>query len=106
MTETIHALLMFILLAAAFILALRVAGWKLKRAVDGILVDLKRQKAFDRASAVQLHYGKRSPLQMGLRDYRPKALDLLIKQDIIRVFEGKYYLRDGENSALLRPGQK
>ena len=80
----------------AFILALRFAGWKTKRACDFILRDLQVKKAFDPASAVELPYSKTSLFHIGMRDYRPKALSALVKFDHVRMIEGeRYYLREG-----------
>ena len=85
-----------LILIGAFILSLRFAGWKTKRACDFILRDLQAKKAFDPASAVDLPYSKRSMFHIGMRDYRPKALGALVKLDHIRMQEeGRYYLRDG-----------
>jgi hypothetical protein len=96
MSETMKIILMVLITIGAFILTLRVAGWKMKRACDFIVRDLKERKAFDPASAVELPYCKTSMLRIGMRDYRPKALNALIKYDIIRVQEeGRYFLREG-----------
>jgi hypothetical protein len=96
MSETMKIILMVLLTIGAFILTLRVAGWKMNRACDFILRDLKERKAFDPASAVELPYCKSSMFRIGMRDYRPKALNALVKHDIIRVQEGgRYYLREG-----------
>jgi hypothetical protein len=33
---------------------------------------------------------------IGLRDYRPKALNALLENDVVRMLEGgRYYLREG-----------
>ena len=96
MSETMKIVLMVLLTIGAFILTLRVAGWKMKRACDFILRDLKARKAFDPASAAELPYCKTSIFHIGMRDYRPRALNALVKHDDIRVIEGgRYYLREG-----------
>ena len=96
MSETMKIVLMVLITIGAFILTLRVAGWKMKKASDFILRDLKEKKAFDPASAVELPYCKTSMFRIGLRDYRPKALGALVKYDVIRVQDGgRYYLREG-----------
>jgi hypothetical protein len=99
MPEAIKTVAMFIVLLGVLILVLRIAGWKIKKAADAIITDLKKQGAFDPASAVPLPYSKASSFHIGLRDYRPKALELLVKQDIVRALaESKYYLREQEGS--------
>jgi len=91
-----NMVLTVLIIVGAFILALRFAGWKTKRACDFILRDLQAKKAFDPASAVELPYSKTSMFHIGMRDYRPKALGALVKFDHIRMQEeGRYYLRDG-----------
>ena len=96
MSETMKIVLMVLITIGAFILTLRVASWKMKKASDFILRDLKEKKAFDPASAVALPYSKTSMFHIGMRDYRPKALNALVNHDDIRVVEGgRYYLREG-----------
>ena len=96
MSETMKTILLLLLTVGAFFFALRIAGWKMKRASDFILRDLKEKKAFDPASAVALPYSKTSMFHIGMRDYRPKALNALVNHDDIRVVEGgRYYLREG-----------
>ncbi|MHB8829888.1 MAG: hypothetical protein ACYC6Q_10225 [Syntrophales bacterium] len=94
MSETMKTIFMFLLLFGVLIVVLRIAGWKMKKAADAIVEDLKKQNALDPASAVELPYSKADLFHLGLRDYRPKALAALVGQDVVRVREdGKYYLR-------------
>jgi len=96
MTETFKAVLLILFIIGALFLVLRISAWKMKKAGDFIIGDLKRQKAFDPASAVELPYRKSSMLNIGLRDYRPHALQELINQDVVCVLEGdRYYLHGG-----------
>jgi hypothetical protein len=93
MSEVIETLLMFVILIGALILSLQIAGWKIRKAADQIILDLKTQKALDPGSAVMISFKKRSPFHVGMRDYRPKALELLVKQKIVRALaDDKYYL--------------
>lgn len=95
MPETLKTVLFILFVIGALFLALRIAGWKLKRACEFIIRDLKEKKAFDPASAVELPYAKEKMLNVGLRDYRPKALEELIRQDVVRTLEGgRYYLKE------------
>ena len=101
MSQTGKTLFMVFLLIAAFILANIFAGRRMKKAADFIIRDLKEKKAFDPASAVVLPYAKSAMFRIGLKDYRPGALQQLVKYDVVRSLEGgRYYLRDG-NQALL-----
>jgi hypothetical protein len=96
MPEAIKIILMILVAIGALILALRIAGWKMKKAGDFIIRDLKEKKALDPASAVELPYCKNPLFNIGLRDYRPRALEELVKHDIVRMLEGgRYYLREG-----------
>ena len=96
MSETLKTILFILLVIGALFFAFRITGWKMKKAGDFIIRDLKEKKAFDPASAVELPYAKSSIFHIGLRNYRPQALQDLIKQDVVRVLEeGRYYLREG-----------
>jgi hypothetical protein len=96
MTETIKTILLILFVIGALFLALRITGWKMKKAGNFIIRDLKEKKAFDPASAVELSYTKSSLIHIGLRDYRPRALQELMKQDVVRMLEGgRYYMREG-----------
>jgi len=105
MSETVKMILMILLTIAAFIFALRVAGWRMKRACEFIIRDLKQKKAVDPASAVELPYCKSSLFHIGMRDYRPRALGELVKHDVVRVQDGsRYYLREGYQQTVLGKG--
>jgi hypothetical protein len=96
MPEALKTILFILFVIGALFLALRIAGWKMKKACDFIIRDLKEKQAFDPASAVELPYAKNPTINVGLKDYRPKALEELFKQDVVRMLEGgRYYLREG-----------
>jgi len=96
MSETMKIILTVLILIGVLIITLHIAGWKMKRAGDFILRDLKQKKAFDPASAVELPYAKSSLFHIGLRDYRPKALNALVENGTIQALVGgRYYLREG-----------
>jgi hypothetical protein len=96
MSETVQLFLMILLTVCVLYLTLRIGAWKMKRACDFIIRDLKEKGAFDPASAVELPYSKSSVFHLGMRDYRPKALEQLLKLDVVRILEGgRYYLREG-----------
>jgi hypothetical protein len=96
MSETFKTILLILVAVGAVILALRIAGWKMKKACDFIVRDLKEKKALDPASAVELPYTKSQMINIGLKDYRPKALEELVKHDVVRMLDGgRCYLREG-----------
>lgn len=95
MTETIKIILFILSVIGGLFLVLRITAWKMKKAGDFIISDLKKKNAFGPASAVELPYTKSPMIGLGLRDYRPNALQELLKQDVVRMLEGKrYYLRE------------
>jgi hypothetical protein len=97
MSQSAKTWLIVLIAIAAFILANLIAGRRMKKAADFIIRDLKEKKAFDPATAVALPYGKGSAFRIGLKDYRPGALQQLVKYDVIRLREGeRYYLRDSQ----------
>ena len=83
-----------ILLAGAFILSRVVMGWRIRRACQQILKDLQGKDAFDPFTAVELPYARTRIFNIGLRDFRPKALVYLIQHEVVGLTEsGKYYLK-------------
>jgi hypothetical protein len=94
MSETVQIIIGFILLAAVFILTRYGMAWRIKQASISIIRDLEKKGATDAASAVELPYAKSSLFRLGLRDYRPKAVESLIHGDIVGITpDGKYYLK-------------
>ena len=101
MSQNVKTVFMVVLLIAAFILANLIAGRRMKKAADFIIRDLKEKKAFDPASAVALPYSKGTAFRIGFKDYRPGALQQLVKYEVIRLQEGdRYYLRDSHQATF------
>ena len=93
-----------VLLVAVYILTRFGVAWKMRRAAIAIIKDLKRQEAIDPFSAVALPYDKVMFFRFGLRDYRPKALEALIFNNLVgRTGEGKYYLTEQGRAARVSP---
>ncbi|MCE5282652.1 MAG: hypothetical protein LLG93_11170 [Deltaproteobacteria bacterium] len=106
MSETVKTLLLVLLTICAFILALRFAAWKVKRACQFIIRDLTQKGAFDPASAVTLPYSQSSLFRLGMKDYRPRALQQLVQHDVVRQLEGgRYYLCEGVRPDFLDGGK-
>ena len=73
----------------------RFHAWRVKRAYFFIVEDLKAREALDPQSSVELPYDRRPLLRMGMRDFRPQALQDMIANNIVEVTDsGKYYLKD------------
>jgi hypothetical protein len=82
------------LLIFVYLLTRKVNTWRIKRAYMGIIKDLEKREAFDETSAIALPYVSQSIFRVGVRDFRPKALQFLVASDIVGVTQaGKYYLK-------------
>ena len=100
MPETLKIILVLLAAIGAILLTLRWVVWKMKKAGEFIIRDLKKQGAFDPSTAVVLPYAESRLLRIGLRDYRPRVLQELVRHDIVRVVEGgRCYLREGRGPA-------
>lgn len=96
MSETAKIIFMLLLTLGAFLIARRIAGWQMKKAGEFIIKDLKDKRAFTPESAVELPYCKNRIFRVGLKDYRPRVMEQLVKHDVVRMLEGgKYYLCEG-----------
>jgi len=94
MSETAQIIVGIILLIGVYILTQVVVGYRIKRAARGIVRDLDLKKAYTPESAIELPYAKTNLFRIGLRDFRPKAVDALIQGGILgRTAAGKYYLK-------------
>lgn len=81
------------LLVIVYILSRYGIQWRIKRACLHVIKDLENNAALNPTSAVSLPYAKKSPLALGLRDFKPKAIQDMVLGGIIgRTEEGKYYL--------------
>jgi hypothetical protein len=95
MSEAIQIMVGILFLIAVYILTRFGVIWRIKRASFYIIQDLERQGAFDVASAAELPYDKPNYFRIGMRDYRPKALQSLLQSGIVlRTEGGKYYLSE------------
>lgn len=94
MSETLQIVFGILLLIAVYVLSQFVVGYRIRRAASGVVKDLERLGALDPASAAELPYAKASLLRIGLRDFRPKAVDALVRSDIVgRTAAGGFYLK-------------
>ena len=81
-------------LIVVYMLTRKVNTWRIKRAYMSIVKDLQKREAFEESSAIALPYASQSIFRVGVRDFRPKALQFLIASDIVGVTQaGKYYLK-------------
>ena len=78
-------------LIAVYILTRKVHAWRIKRTYMLIIKDLEREEAFDPRSAVELPYVRASLFRVGIRDYRPKALEYLVASRVVGMTESRRY---------------
>ncbi len=94
MTEVAQIILGVLFLILIFIATRYGIFLRIKGACKDVVKDLERRNALDQASAVELPYAKSSYFHIGLRDFRPKAVQSLLEGGIIgRTADGKFYLK-------------
>lgn len=94
MGETLQIFVGIALLIGVFLFSRVVMGWRIRRACVQILKDLEAKGAFDPFSAVELPYAKARFINIGLRDFKPKALQYMLQHDVVGITDaGHYYLK-------------
>ncbi len=94
MSESGQIIIAICVLIAVYMLTRKVNAWRVKRAYMRIIKDLENREAFDETSAIALPYVNQSIFRVGVRDFRPKALQFLVTSDIVGMTQaGKYYLK-------------
>jgi hypothetical protein len=112
MSGMIEEILLIIALLVFAYVVIRIANRRMQKAREYIVADLKKKRAVDYTSAVELSYSKNPLLRAGLKDFRPQALDALIKEEVVRMLDGGRYflLRDPdiaeETSSSIKPDSK
>ena len=93
MPEFVQIILGLIFLVVVYILTRIGVARRIRNTAIRIIKDLERQEAYDPGSAAELPFAKANYFRIGLRDYRPKALESLIQGAIVgRTEDGKHYL--------------
>ena len=94
MSETEQIILGLIFLIGIYIFTRYGVVWRMKRAVVFVIKDLERSGAFDPATGVELPYAKTHLFNIGMRDFKPKALESLIQDGIVgKTDSARYYLK-------------
>jgi len=94
MSEAVQILVGMFFLILVFILTRYGITWRIKRAGRRIIGDLERLGALNPTSAVELPYMKQQFIKIGMRDFKPTAMQSLIEGGIVGMSgEGKYYLK-------------
>ena len=94
MADALQITLGILFLILVFILTRYGMAWRIKRAGRRIIGDLERLGAQSPDSAVELPYMKRQLLRIGMRDFRPTAMQSLVEGGVVGMTaSGKYYLK-------------
>ncbi len=93
MSEPLQIVLGFLFLVALFLLTRWFMVLKIRSTCNAIVKELEDRGAFDSKTAVLLPYDRPHLFKIGMRDYRPKALEALVQSGvIIKTGTGRYYL--------------
>jgi hypothetical protein len=85
--------LLLVAIIIFYFLLLLIAGWGIRRYCFQIIAEMEEQRAFSAGSAVNLPDTRGNFFKMGLGNYRPKALQILLADKIVtKTGSGKYYL--------------
>lgn len=94
MGEAMQILVGMLFLILVFILTRYGITWRIKRAGKRVITDLERLGALNPSSAVELPYMKQQFIKIGMRDFKPTAMQSLIEGGIVGMTgQGKYYLK-------------
>ena len=95
MSETGRTLFAICILIGVYILTRKFHAWRMRQTYLSIVKDLEKNEALDPSSTIELPYAKKGMFRIGMRDYRPKAIQYMIANNIIGMTDrGKYYLKD------------
>src|SRR4030042_6218713 len=102
MPESMQIVIGIITLLLVYLLAMLGTGWWTKQICLAIIRELEEKGAVDAISAIDLPYTKVNYIKIGYRDYRPKALEMLLLSEVVyKTLAGRYYL-DIEKAAEMK----
>jgi hypothetical protein len=85
--------LLIIAITIFYFLLLLGAGWGIRRLCFKIILEMERAKAFSAATAIQLPDTRANFFKVGTRNLCPKALNVLLADELIlKSPSGKYFL--------------
>ena len=95
MSEIGRIIFAICILIVVYILTRKFHAWKMRQTYIFIVKDLEQKGAVDPSSAIELPYAKKAIFRIGIRDYRPKAIEYMVVSNIIGMTDsGRYYLKD------------
>jgi len=88
MKESNQIIIAVLIIAIGWLLTTLATGWWTRQICKRIIKELKEQGAVNAATAVSLHYApealvKSTIINFSYRDYRPKALEILILGEVV-----------------------
>ena len=93
MQESMQIIIGIIFLIVVFVATRYGIFLRIRGACRAVVKDLERRGAFDEASAVELPYAKKNYFQIGLRDFRPKAVQSLLEGGVVgKSADERFYL--------------
>jgi hypothetical protein len=93
MSDKMELFVGLIVLLAVIALTRKYHAWRIRRAYQLILDDLRTLNALTPGTAVDLPYAGKNLLRIGLRDHRKMALNHLVLEQVVgQTDEGRYYL--------------
>jgi hypothetical protein len=94
MADAMQIALGILFLILVFIFTRYGMAWRIKRAGRRIIDDLERLGALSPESAVELPYLRQQLIKIGMRDFKPTAMQSLLEGGIVGMTgSGKYYLK-------------
>ena len=85
--------LLIVAIIIFYFLLLLIAGWGIRRYCFKIIAEMEEQRAYSAGSAVNLPDTQGNFFKMGLGNYRPKALQILLADKlVVKTGNDKYYL--------------
>lgn len=87
-------ILLLVLGFVVFVLvAMYLSGLGMKRICLAIIAELEAARAFDEKTAIPIQDRRRNFFQVGTKNLRPQALNVLIQEGlVVRAPSGRYYL--------------
>lgn len=93
MPESAQIIIGIFAIVIVYLLAMLGTGWWTKQVCLAMMKELEDRGALNAATAVELPYDKINYFKVGYRDYRPKALEMLILSEVVcKTFDGRYYV--------------
>jgi hypothetical protein len=104
MSEALQIIIGAVALITVYILTQLIIGYRISRAARKVIHDLQQREAYDPITAVELPYAKTKLFRVGLRDFRPPAVQALVQVKILsQTHAGKYYLKRPVQDVLKQP---